>query len=298
MSGFTSIELEKLPIPFIIEGLDYESILTEMLLQFRSLAPQYTNILESDPVYKVFEVAAYRELLLRQRINDAAKGVMLAYAQGNDLEHLAAFFGVERMELEPGDEGTYPPIPPTYETDVRLRQRTQLALEGFSTAGSTGSYVYWSLSASGQVRDIDVDSPVPGRVVVTVLSTEGDGIPNEDLLDAVRTTLNAEEVRPLTDEVIVQAAQVQHYLLEADMFFYAGPDSETVLAEADKAVKAYCQERWRLGNDVSVSGLHAALHQPGVQRVELRSPADTLVIESHQAAYCDEFILNNMGIDE
>ena len=48
----------------------------------------FTALVESDPAWTILEVAAYRELLLRQRINDASRAVMLAFATGADLEHL------------------------------------------------------------------------------------------------------------------------------------------------------------------------------------------------------------------
>ena len=44
---------------------------------------------------------AYRELLIRQRVNDAARGVMLATASGTDLDNLAANFNVERLLITP-----------------------------------------------------------------------------------------------------------------------------------------------------------------------------------------------------
>ncbi len=41
--------------------------------------------LESEPATKLLQENAYRELLLRQRINEAAQAVMVAYAMGGDL---------------------------------------------------------------------------------------------------------------------------------------------------------------------------------------------------------------------
>lgn len=46
------------------------------------------------------EVCAYRELLLRQRINQAAKSNLLAFATGTDLDNLGALYDVERKEGE------------------------------------------------------------------------------------------------------------------------------------------------------------------------------------------------------
>ncbi|GFR09240.1 UDP-N-acetylmuramoyl-tripeptide--D-alanyl-D-alanine ligase [Trichonephila clavata] len=63
------------------------------------------SIGRSDPAMKILEVAAWRELLLRERINEAVKSNLLKFATGNDLDNLAEFHGVEReKEKEEKDE--------------------------------------------------------------------------------------------------------------------------------------------------------------------------------------------------
>lgn len=57
----------------------------------------------------------------------------------------------------------------------RLRMRGQMALDGFSTAGPIDAYKFFALSASVKVKSVDVRSDEPGKVIVTILSTEGDG---------------------------------------------------------------------------------------------------------------------------
>ena len=37
-------------------------------------------------------------MLLRQRVNEAARGVLIAFAQGSDLDQLAAFYPEKRLE--------------------------------------------------------------------------------------------------------------------------------------------------------------------------------------------------------
>jgi phage-related baseplate assembly protein len=300
MSAFTQIQLERLPVPIVIEKLDYEGILTDMIDDLRSRDPAYTALVESDPGIKLLEVVAYRELILRQRVNESAKACMLAYAIGSDLEHLAAIFGVARLLVSPGNPNAVPPIPPVYESDERLRTRTQLALEGFTTAGSQGSYVFWGLSASGQVKDIDVYSPEPGYVTVTVLSTESDdGIPSQSLMDTVFAALNAEEVRPLADRVTVQApTQAHHYTVDAVLWFYDGPDPEVVKNLAIEKITEYTNTHHLLGHDIPISGIHAMLHQQGVQRVELRQPTESLIVANTETAVCDSIIISIGGLDE
>lgn len=297
-NAFTKIDLSRLSAPGVVEALDYEVILAEMLADLQSRDPEFTALLESDPAYKILEVAAYRETLLRQRVNDAARAVMLAYAGGSDLDHLAALFGVERLLVDPGDPEASPPVEATYESDDRLRSRVQLSLEGYTTAGSTGSYHYHALSASADVADVSVMSPEPGRVRVHVMAADGDGTPSSDLLAVVEAALTAGDVRPLTDQVEVAAAEVVPYTVTAVLWIYAGPDQEVVRLAAEGALLDYAAGQHKLGRDVTMSGIYRALHQDGVQRVDLSAPAADLVIGGGQVSRLAEYSVTVGGIDE
>lgn len=298
--GFTAIELDKLPVPDVIETIDYETILGELTADLIARDPDMedTLALESEPALKILQVAAYRETLLRQRINEAAKAVMLAYAQDSDLDNLGAFYEVERLLLDAGDPDALPPIAATYESNEDYRRRIQLSLEGFSTAGPEGAYVFHALSADGQVLDASATSPSPGEVLVSVLSRVGDGIADTDLLTAVETTLSDEDVRPLTDHVQVQSAEIIGYQVIGTLYFYSGPDRTVVMQTAQDALNTYVANQHRMGRDVSLSGIYAALHQPGVQRVELDAPTGDITVTRLQAPYCTAIDLTDGGIDE
>ena len=99
--SYTAIDLSKLPAPAIVEPLSYEIILGEMLAHLVELDPDLTALVESDPAMKVLQVAAYREFLLRQRVNDGSRSVMLAYAAGTDLDQLGANLNVARQLVSP-----------------------------------------------------------------------------------------------------------------------------------------------------------------------------------------------------
>jgi len=294
----TPIDLTRLSAPQVVETLNYETILAALRDDLQNRDPAFTALLESDPACKVLEVCAYRELLIRQRVNDAARAVLLAYATGSDLDHLAALYGVQRQLIDPGDPSALPPVAATYESDAALRARVQLAPEGWTSAGSSGAYRYHALSAAPQVKDVSVQSPSPGEVLVTVLSAVGDGAPDAALLDAVDATLSDETVRPLCDGVTVQAAQIIPYTISAALTLHYGPDAEVVRCSAEAAVRAYAATQHRLGADITLSGLYAALHQPGVQSVTLASPAAGLAVDDSQAAWCQALAVTVAGRDE
>jgi phage-related baseplate assembly protein len=300
MSGYTAIDLSLLPPPAVVEVIDFETILAELKASLLAMAPELASVLalESETAVKILEVVAYREMLLRARINDAAKAAYLPTATGADLDNLAAFYGVQRLTIEPGNLLAVPPVAPVLESDAELRRRTQLALEGFSTAGPVGAYVFHALSADAQVLDVSAISETPGDVTVSVLSRIGNGAASPELIATVLAALSAEEVRPLCDTVGVQSAAIVTYAINATLYFYDGPDRGVVLAAAETAATAYAAAQHRVGRDVTLSGLYAALHQPGVQRVVLATPVANLVIGPTQASWCTSITLTDGGIDE
>lgn len=296
--GFTAVDLSQVPAPDVVEALDFETILAAMLADLQARDPEFGALVESDPAFKILQVAAYRETLLRQRVNEAGRAVMLAYAAGADLDNLGALFSQQRLVVDPGDAAAIPPIAPTLESDNDFRRRIQLSLEGFSTAGPRGAYIFHALSASGDVLDASATSPTPGNVLITILSRTGDGTAVATLLNTVEAALNDDDVRPLTDTITVQSATIVGYTVDATLYFYDGPDRAVVLASAQDAVEAYAEAQRRLGRDVTLSGIYAALHQPGVQRVDLVAPAANLVIGTNEASRVTSISLTDGGVDE
>ncbi|WP_449649131.1 phage tail tape measure protein [Rahnella aceris] len=210
-----TIDLSQLPAPDVVEVLDYEILLAERKATLVSLYPEdqqaaiaRTLTLESEPIVKLLEENAYREVILRQRVNEAAQAVMLAYATGADLDNIAATFSVERLTITPADDDSVPAVAAVMESDADLRVRAQQAFEGLSVAGPVGAYEYHGRSADGRVADISVTSPSPACVTISVLAQTGDGTAPDDLLAVVQAALNDENVRPVADRVapIAQAA--------------------------------------------------------------------------------------------
>lgn len=287
MSSYSTLDLSQLPAPAMLEAIDYETILAQMVSSLIALAPELAPALsvESEPLLKVLQVCAYREVLIRARANDAGRAVMLAYAVGSDLDNLAALFGVPRLTIDAGDPQALPPIPPVMESDTDFRRRVQLSLEGFSTAGPRLAYEFHA-RADARVKDVSVISPAPGDVLVTVLARAGDGAAGTELVDAVSDLLNAENVRPLCDNVIVQSAIVLTYVITAQIAVDEGPDPAVVLADARARLDNYVAATHALGRAVRLSGIYAALHTAGVAQVTLTSPAADIVPTTAQAAWC------------
>ncbi|EOU9192651.1 baseplate assembly protein [Escherichia coli] len=300
-----TVDLSQLPVPDVVEELDYETILAERIATLISLYPEdqqeaisRTLALESEPIVKLLQENAYREVIWRQRVNDAARANMLAYATKNDLDNMAGNNNTRRLTITPADDSTIPPTAAVMESDTDFRLRTQQAFEALSVAGPTGAYEYHGRSADGRVADISVVSPSPACVTITVLSRENDGTASPELLAVVEKALNAESVRPVGDRVTVQAAEVVPYQVDAELYFYPGPEAEPIRQAAELQLKSYISAQHRLGRDIRQSAIYAALHVEGVQRVELINPVSDIVLDQHQASFCTEYAITAGGTDE
>ncbi|MEY0875174.1 baseplate assembly protein [Providencia manganoxydans] len=300
-----TIDLSQLPPPDVVESLEFELIFTERKNALIAAMPDEqraaiarTLALESEPLTKLLQENSYRELILRQRINEAARAGMVAFAVGSDLDQLAANNNVKRLMLSAGDPNAVPPIPPVYESDADLRVRIPSAFEGLSVAGPVGSYEHHARSADGRVADASVISPAPAYVTVTVLSRDGNGSAPADLIEKVDIALNDEDVRPVADRVTVQSATIVNYEIDAVIYCYPSPEYEPIMAAAEEQVKRYATQQHRLGRDIVLSAIYAALHVQGVQRVEIKKPLADIKLDKTQASYCTNINVALGGSDE
>ena len=292
---YTTVDLSRLPAPDIIEALDFETIQADAVARMLELMPDFENR-DSDPVTKLLQVVSYIVQLVRQRINDAARAVMPAYAVGADLDNIGALFGVTRLTITPAD--IVLGIPAVMESDADFRRRMVLAPEGYSVAGPEGAYIFHALSADGDVLDASATSPDPGEVLVSILSRTGSGAASPELIATIAAYVSDETRRPLTDFVTVQSAEIVNYAVVATLTTFSGPDGGVVLAAAQASLDAYVESSHRLGRDITRSALFAALHVEGVQNVVLTSPAADIVISRTQAPYCTGTTVNYAGTGE
>ena len=277
-----SINLSKLPPPDLVDEIDFEDV-RQRIIQDVNERLQGTDAeglidLESEPIVKLSEAFAYREILLRQRVNDAAKGVLLATARGTDLDHLGALLNVER---KPGED------------DERFRVRIQLVHESFTAAGTAGAYEWHVLDASNEVFDVGTFREAPGRVKITVLGK--DGKLSKEALTAIRDRVKSDDVAPLTDTVTVSEARLCNVDVDADLYLFLDPDADTVLSDARAGVEDYAVRVCKIGFDMTTSGLISALHVEGVQHVRLNTPTENVVAGEDEATRLNSISLRIAG---
>lgn len=300
MSRFTQLDLSLYPIADIVEALDYETYLARDRAEFTArwearraldptLPPVETLLLESEPGAIVLQVGAWREKLLRGHVNDRIRALTLSGALDRALDHIGAtYYRTERRVITPAQDGA----PAVREDDETYRQRLAVAPESWSTAGPVGAYLFWALSASGEVLDVAVYSEDEGvalapHVRVAILSREGDGSADPDLLATVRSALRRDDIRPLADLVTVESASGIAFDVTVALKVRAGASAALVTQAARARIEAYCSGRlrwigdgetgpvWLIGRRIRRDTIAAAAlgTDPNVLEVEVISPA-------------------------
>lgn len=284
------INTKLLPSPDAIEPWDEEKLFSERMADFQLRAdeagfPYDVGALETDPIVIDQQVHAYREALMRARVNSAVRAVLPAFAQGSDLDAIAARANVVRQIVTPAqDDGT----PAVYETDAQLLLR-YLTSFAVPAAGSADGYIYAAVTAVPELRDVAVLGPgvhgEPGRVEIPLLWGGGAPVPG-DKKDAVEAAVTADNVKPLTDLVQVQQAEVISYDVAMVAKIPAGPAPLEVKAEIEKAVRAAADARYALGVNVWRNVLEGAGYVANVEKIVLTQPEADILPGPYGAAYC------------
>lgn len=278
--------LQNLPAPDIIETISFEAILATLMAdatsRFAAAGIDYDiGALETDPVKIILEAAAFRETLLRARVNDAAKANLVLFASGSDLDHLAGFYEIIRLDGE---------------VDAALRARTILAIQARSPGGSKYWYAVAALRSDVRIRDVSVyrEDFLP-IIHVAVLSSENSGIPDQAMLDAVTAEVTSDRVRMINDsEIIVEPAVSQVVDIAANVWLL--PDAPLSVFEG---LEATLRVAWTIdagiGFDLDISWIHSRLHAAGVKRVEVISPGASVIAAPNDALALGAVTLTNMG---
>lgn len=306
MSRFDTIDLSRVPVPDAIKGLDYEVIvdarIADLLKRFEDAEiPFDVEGLETDPAIILQQEDAYRELLQLSAINDAVRAVMLASSWGTNLDALGAMFGVSRAVVSPGDPTAAPPVPPVMESDDRYRRRIQLAPEAFATTGSRDAYAFHTLSAHAGVLDVSVLNHAngalqPGEVAVVILPTSEDQTP--EIVEAVRSRLMRDDIKPLTDALEIRIADPVMTNVTATLWIKRGPDPQVVKNAAQTRLAAYLARQRRVGVAVALSGIYGALQTDDVERVSLAEPTADVQPATDEVVTIGAVTLTTQYLDE
>ena len=176
------------------------------------------------------------------------------------------------------------------ESDPDFADRIRLAPNSFSVAGPEKAYVYHAKSVSPAIIDVKVNSPTPGEVDVYVLLTDGT-LPTEDTLEQIEEHLSDENIRPLTDYVVVKAPTASNYEIELHYWINQEDSSKAAQIQADveAAVEQYrLWQQTKIGRDITPGKLLQLVFAAGASRVDNSKlkPATWKKLEAMQVAQC------------
>lgn len=268
---FDRVDLSALARPAALQTWSFEAILDarmqDLIARFTAAGVTYdVGPLEIDPAKILQEVDAYREGLVRQRVNDAVLATSLAFATGADLDVVAANYGCTRAAGE---------------SDASLRLRAQLAWEALARGGSYGGYEYDARSAApADIADVavyghEVAGVDRGEVRIVVLGVNASGMTPARVLQLVRDRVSPRDVRKVNDAVNVVGATIVPYQIDATIVVPHGADGNVVRDAQYVRALAYAESRRRIGAPVTFGGVMGAIgHDDAgvVVDVEMRAP--------------------------
>lgn len=171
------------------------------------------------------------------------------------------------------------------ESDTDFYNRMRESEESYTTAGSRGSYKYHAKTVSSLISDVSVESPTPGTVDIRVMLKDGK-MPDENILEKVQEYLSADDIRPLTDKVVVSEPGVIPFNIMAT--YFVPKEYFMSIEETKKAVEIATEnyilwQTQKMGRDINPSYFNAMLMESGIKRVEIIEPLFTKIEKGNVA---------------
>jgi len=300
---YSVINLSQLNAMVVLDKLDTEAILTARMADLKvrwlaadppAAAAYDVEALEFDPLKINQETAAFFETLVRDRVNQAARNITLAFGSDTDLDAIASRYpgGVPRL---PG------------ETDDRYRRRIWLAPNALGPHGTAEAYQFWALSAmEGLLRDASAIRKVQGvgsdydpLILVTALMEDrANPKPTTAQLLAIRRYIQDEARQGLTDVISVQAPKIRETDYRLRVWFYPGPDVPKLMDSIRTALAALVEAQYWLGQDHTLMAIHAAAALPGVHNAVILEPTADILVEPDWIVKVNNIVLEYAGVTQ
>lgn len=185
------------------------------------------------------------------------------------------------------------------EDDESLKDRIFNAPSTYTTTGTAAAYEYHVKSVDTSISDVMVQSTRPGTVEVYFI-LDGGEIPSDSLIEKVSEYLMDNNIRPLTDNVVVQAPATEEYDVEFT-YYISSSDKvavSTIQADVETAVSIY--NTWqteKIGRDINPDYLLQKVMEAGAKRVTITSPS-FMVLEKNTAAKVGTVTARYGGVED
>lgn len=159
-------------------------------------------------------------------------------------------------------------------------------------------------NASRSAVNITINREMAGEVLIVPI-LDGGAIPDADMLEKIRVACSADDVRPMTDLVIVQAPEQVPY--DINIVYYTTADSESdcisTIEGAEGTIQQYIEwQGTKLGRDINPDKLRSLCLSPksgtGCTRIVVNSPSYTMLEEKQIAVYSGNLKVSHEVGDE
>lgn len=285
-----------------IEGAAARTVLRFTLSTERpgvTIIPAGTRVTSGDSIY--FQTVGNLEIAAGELIGEVGAECKEAGIKGNGynvgelkilVDPIAYVNAVENITITEGGADL--------ESDENLAERIYLAPSSWSVAGPDDAYKYWVKTFDPGITDVKVYSDTPGVVEIRFILSGGI-LPDDALIEAVKSFLMEDDIRPLTDNVVVMPPDIHEY--GVDLTYYIN-ESDRVRAaviqeEVKKAVEEYISwQKEKIGRDVNPDKLRSMLLGAGAKRVEVRTPVFERLAWSSIAVISGEPTIQYGGVED
>lgn len=281
----------------VLEDIDAETILGLRMLRLKELwavydppsAAQYdVENLEFDPIKINQEACTFFEIMLRDRVNQAARSITLAYAIGTDLDAIASRYpgGVPRLENE-GDD--------------RYRRRIWLSPNTLSPHGTAEAYEYWALTAVPELRDVTAIKSVlydyyPTILITCLVGPELDSpSPTQEQLMQVRAYIQNLSRQGLTDVISVDGPKIIETKYNIGVWLYPNTAPEQALISIKTNLEKLIESQYWLGHDHTLMAINAVCAISGVHHVDILEPTNNIEVGSDWVVKVTDVIVTLSG---
>lgn len=254
-----------------IEDFNYEKIFsdtkTALIKNIQLHYPQLNELSESDPMMKTLQIAAYRELLIRQKIKDTLKSSLISRASGKNVAQLSQLI-LEKDEIENKTDR---------EIKTSLLNFWKKTL--YYTTGTAVSYKYFTQEVDKEsIRDSRSIKEKPAEIKIYLLLEKGHRLTADaeaDLLKKTKNYLCDPKICRITDKIEVEYASIQSYSLTADIELFPNYRLEAIKPTIEKMLAKITDSRFYLDKALDTKYFFKAFYQQGVKNVSLKIVTET-----------------------
>ena len=163
--------------------------------------------------------------------------------------------------------------------DEGYREDIYAAPDAYTCAGSEDAYKYYVYRFDSSISEVRIANPLP-RVVEIMCLLDGGVVMNDEFIKKLQEYMNRDDIRMLTDSVVVKNPDIYPYDLDLTYYINASDKNRagTIQQGVENAIKDWILwQRSVIGRDINPNELIKRVLIAGAKRVEIKNPTFTVI---------------------